>query len=262
MNSDQIFIIGRQRSGTTVFRELLKNEGAFDCDEIFHGVISRPHRFYRYVLERIAKQPALVHPQSHPALFWDYVKHLRSIAKGAPLAMDVKYFGLNVIPTREDVDGRGPFLFNYMVESGARVVHVVRQNKLRILVSEELSKATGLWSVSREEDKLTEKKPLTINPKAALTFIDAQLNQQKRVAVQLNRVSDLEAIEYESMFDGDVFSEHTLQVARRFMAKQDIDPRPRNIRMNPEPIAQLVENFDELAAALRGTPHEWMLTAD
>jgi len=261
VSSDQIFIVGRQRSGTTVFRELLKHEGAFNCDEIFHGDISRPHRFYAYVLERIAQRPELVHPQSHPALFRDYIRHLSKLAEGAPLAMDVKYFGLNLIPTREDVDGSGPFLFRHMAETGAKVVHIVRLNKLRILVSEEVSKATGLWSLSNPQDKLTEKKALRIDPKAALTFIDSQLVQQQRTAAQLARVSDLETIEYESMFDGDLFSEHTQAIARRFMVKPEVDPRPRNIRMNPEPIAQLVENFDEIAAALRGTAHEWMLTA-
>ena len=262
MDSDQIFIVGRQRSGTTVFRELLKHEGAFDCDEIFHGDISRPHRFYAYLLDRIAARPELVHPQTHPNLFRDFMRHLSVLAKGAQLAIDVKYFGLNLIPTREDVDGSAPFLFRHMVETEAKVVHIVRQNKLRILVSEEMSKATGKWSLARREDKLTTKKALRIDPKAALGFIDLQLDQEQRTAEQLAQVSDMETIEYESMFDGELFSKHTLSVARRLLGKPDVDAQPRNIRMNPEPISQLVENIDEIADALCGTSHEWMLTAE
>jgi len=202
-----------------------------------------------------------VHPQFHPELFRDYIQHLGELANGAPLALDVKYFGINLIPTREDVDGSTPFLFRHMAQTKAKVVHVVRLNKLRIMISEEISKATGWWSLSRKEDRLPEKKALRLDPKSALAFIDAQLDQQRRTAEQLARVSDVETIKYETMFEGELFSEHTLEVARRVLKKAEVDPRPRNLRMNPEPISELVENFDELAEALRDTAHEWMLTA-
>lgn len=43
-----------------------------------------------------------------------------------------------------------------------------------------------------------------------------------------------------------------------------IAPHPVQVRlkkMNPYPVHELIENYDEVAQALSGTPYEWMLTA-
>ena len=261
--TDRVFIIGRQRSGTTVFRELLKNEGAYDCDEIFHGDISRPNRFYAYLKERMEQEPGVIHPQTHVRVFKDYLDDLRAKADGAPLALDVKYFGLNLIPTREDVDGRSPFLFRFMNWSNAKVVHIVRKNKLRILVSEELSKASGLWSVSNKDQLIKDKQRISLDPKQVLDFIAKQDRQVARVGQQLGKISGIETLQYEEMFEEDgTFSAETQAVACRCLGKSEVDPTPRNLKMNPEKISELVENFDEIEAALKDTPHAWMLHAD
>lgn len=34
-----------------------------------------------------------------------------------------------------------------------------------------------------------------------------------------------------------------------------------HLKMNPEGLHELVGNYDELAQALQGTRHEWMLTS-
>jgi hypothetical protein len=47
----------------------------------------------------------------------------------------------------------------------------------------------------------------------------------------------------------------------RIQAFLGLTPRPLAInlvRQNPEPLAKLIENFDELHAEFRGTPEEWM----
>lgn len=260
-STDLIFIIGRQRSGTTVFRDLLARQGALDCDEIFHGAIDGPYRFYGYLGRLVAENPGLIHPEHHPYIFRNYINSLRETAKGKPLAIDVKYFGLNLIPKREDVDGTEPFIIDFMRQSKAHVIHIMRSNKLRIYTSEQLAKITGRWSVGRVEHRVTNKPKLTINSKEALAFVDSLIDQDSRVSTMLKKLPHAHMIRYEEMFDGDgYFSEEVQAIAAAIMQAEGDYSKPGNMKMNPEPLSQLVENYAEVENIFRGTKHEWMLT--
>ena len=261
--SDLIFIIGRQRSGTTVFRDLLARHGAVNCDEIFHGDLDRPHRFYAYVLERMQTDPTLVHPQQHARLFRDYIEAERKAADGRKLAMDVKYFGLNLIPQVEDVDNRTPYVLAFMRNSKAHVVHIIRRNKLRVYVSEQMSRATGRWSAEKAEHVLTEKPKLTVDIPQALRFIDRLIQQDQRVTAMLDTIPGSSRLHYDGMFDADgLFTEAVQQVAAQCLDIDTVNPKPGNLKMNPEPLADLVANYDQLSEALAATPHAWTLTDD
>lgn len=260
-SSDLIFIIGRQRSGTTVFRDLLARHGAVNCDEIFHGDLDRPHRFFNYVLEKVRENPKLVHPQHLAQLFREYIARERAEAAGRKLAMDVKYFGLNLIPQHEDVDNRTPFVVNFMRNNKAHVVHIIRRNKLRVYVSEEMSRATGRWSAEKAEHVLAEKPKLTVDIPQAIQFIERLVQQDERVKIMLDHIPMVERLYYDEMFDkAGLFTPAVQQVAARFMDMDRVDPKPGNLKMNPEGLPDLVGNYDELAQALNDTPHEWMLT--
>ncbi len=246
-----------------MFRDLLMRTGAVNCDEIFHGDLSsNPHRFYSYLLERIEKSPRLVHPESHPRIFADYIERERARAEGKPLAMDVKYFALNLIPAREDVDSRNPFLLRFMRREKAHAVHIVRQNKLRIYVSEEMAKATGKWSASQTGHLVTEKPRLTVDSAQALDFIERQHRQERRVRSMLEKIPGAQELIYEEMFDEEGnFVETTRAAAATCMGVglEAVDKVPGNLKMNPEPMSALVENYEELAEAVSATEHAWML---
>lgn len=260
-SSDLIFIVGRQRTGTTVFRDLLARHGAVNCDEIFHGDLSRPHRFFGHVLKEMEANPQVIHPHHHARLFHEYIEVERSAAGGRKLAMDVKYFGLNLIPQHEDVDNSMPFVVNFMRHSKAHVVHVIRRNKLRVYVSEEMSRETGRWSAEKAEHVLIEKPKLKIDVKLALQFIDRLTRQDDRVSTMLAAIPFVARLHYDEMFTADgLFSDAAQDVAARVMDLDGVDPKPGNLKMNPEGLGDLVENYEELAAAIQNTPHEWMLT--
>lgn len=260
MSSDLIFIIGRQRSGTTVFRDLLERYGVRNCDEIFHGDLKHQDRFYRYVLKRMEKEPHLVHPEHHPMLFRHYVEELRQKSPGMKLAMDVKYFGLNLIPVKGDVDGRSPFVVNYMRNTGAHVVHIVRNNKLRIFVSERIAQVTGRWSAGRVEHLVSQKPRITVDVAEVLHYINSLIRQDKRVIAMLDRIPNSRRLIYSEMFDVDgMFTAPVIDAAKSILELDHVDPKPGNLKMNPEPISALVENFSDLQAALEATEHGWML---
>lgn len=261
--ADLVFVIGRQRSGTTVFRQLLVTSGAMDCDEIMHGNLDRPHRFYAFVRDRVRDEPELVHPQHHNRLFEEFVRRLRREARGRRLAIDLKYFALNLIPLREDVEGKQPFILRYIDRVGAHVLHIVRRNKLRIHVSEEMARATGKWSAGSARQLVAEKPKLTLDPVAALRIVGKLIQQDAKVARLLQPIEGSATLVYEEMFDPDGrFAAGAAAAAARAMGLAEVDRTPANVRMNPEPLADLVANHDEIAAAFRDTEHAWMLAGD
>lgn len=257
--SDVKIIVGRQRSGTTVFRELLKTAGALDCDEVFHGDLNHPNRFYSFLLTEISKDPKLIHPRHHGALFWKFIEQLRKLALGKPIVMDIKYFALNLIPSQEDVEGRRPFLFNFMAESKACVVHIIRRNKLRVLVSEEIARATGRWSATQSSELAVGKPRTHVDAHQVVASIQRLIEQDEEVAQMLGSLGNVERLFYEEMFSGSQFSQKTLTVASRLMGQPVRHATPLNVRMNPEPLSELISNYREIASALRRTKFKWML---
>lgn len=257
---DLIFIVGRQRSGTTVVRGLFKSHGALDADEIFHGNLSRPYRFYNFVLEKIKTEPSCVNPSTHGRLFRQYLEYLRTEAKGSPIVIDLKYFAFNAIPSKEDVGGTRPFLPRFLRRSKSHIIHVVRLNKLRIHVSELLAVATGQWSVRRVDQLVKEKPSLTLNPRETLARVNALQDQEAIAKRMLGEVSTCREFVYEKMFDSEgLFEPDIIRAVESILNVTDLSRTPQSLPMNPEPLASLITNYPELAAAFRGTPNEWML---
>lgn len=257
---DLIFIVGRQRSGTTVVRNLFKSHGALDADEIFHGNLSRPYRFYNFVLEKIKTEPGAVNPATHQRIFREYIEYLRNEAKGAPIVIDLKYFAFNAIPTKEDVGGTRPYLVRFLRRSKSRIIHIIRLNKLRIHVSELMAIESGQWSVRRADQLVKEKRPLTLNPRETLARVN-ELQKQEAIAKRLlGEVSTCHEFIYENMFDSEgMFAPDVIHTVESILKLKDLCRTPQSLPTNPEPLASLIANYSELAAVFRGTSNAWML---
>jgi hypothetical protein len=63
-------------------------------------------------------------------------------------------------------------------------------------------------------------------------------------------------------FEEDIAAEGPHRAYERMCAFLGLEPVSTVVhtqRLHAQPVRELVENFDQVAAALRGTPHEWML---
>lgn len=260
--SDLIFVIGRQRSGTTVFRQLLVNHGAMNADEILHGDLSRPHRFYAFVRERMKQNPSLLHPMKHPPLFQPYIDQLRVAAKGAPIVLDLKYFAINLIPSPEDVAARRPFILQYIAQTQSNVFHITRRNKLRVLVSERIAVATGAWSAQHPHQLPPDRQPLHLEIDTITRWLDRMAREDQSARQIVASLPKCRELVYEEMFEANGnFTDEVAALAAAALGRDSVNATPTNLRMNPEPLPELLTNYDEIAGALHGTHNAWMLTA-
>jgi LPS sulfotransferase NodH len=258
--SKVIYIIGRQRSGTTVLRELFVKYGALNADEVFHGDLSRPHRFYAYVAEKVAQDPRFVIPTSHAQLFRSFVEDLKAKAKEAPVVIDMKYFALNLIPTEGDLARKSPFIIRYLEEKRPPVFHVIRRNKLRVFVSELIAKNTGKWSARNQNDLPKEKNRVTLDPVKTVLALRALESDDRVAREMLANVPGKRELIYENMFlPNGHFAPHVINACEKVLGVSSVDPLPFNIRMNPEPLHGLIENFEAIEAVLTDTEFAWMI---
>ncbi|MBR9762948.1 MAG: hypothetical protein GYB53_05315 [Rhodobacteraceae bacterium] len=259
--TDLIFLLGRHRSGTTVFRDLLERCGGMNCHEIMSAKLEAERGFYGYVARRVAEDPKWVWPIRHQRLFADYIEELRGEARGRRILLDLKYWGLNLIPVSEDVTGARPFLVEFIDTRDSPVIQIVRRNKLRLITSEALLNASGKWFAAAGEGPDVEEKPkITLPPETLLAEIGRLIGMDTAIRAMLAPLSNAHELTYEEMFaESGEFAGRTRALAGQVMGCAEVPLAPSHRKMNPEPLSQILGNYAQVAAALEGSPHEWML---
>lgn len=265
--TDLIFLLGRHRSGTTVFRDLLERCGGLNCHEIMSAKLDAQRGFYGYVARRVAEDPKWVWPIRHQRLFADYIAELRQEAAGRRLLLDLKYWGLNLIPVSEDVAGARPFLVEFIDARDAPVIQILRRNKLRLIVSEALLNASGKWFAvagERGAGGPEEKPKITLDPGGLLAEVERLIAMDAAIRAMLAPLRNAHELIYEEMFaPSGEFAPQTRALAAEVMgvAEAAVPLSPAHRKMNPEPLDEILANFDAVEAALAGSPHHWMLRA-
>jgi hypothetical protein len=178
-----------------------------------------------------------------------------------------------------------PGLLEWLVADGdLRVLHLRRRNLLRMLVSLRIARKTGRWAVDRKGTLLSKFRPSNAaraarHPLRAADrlrrFIQpgeaARESLRGPITLSEQECRDFFAkVERDSDHYGGLFGEHPqlslyyedLQADRRraFDEVQSflgLKPRPLAIttrRQNPEPLRELIANYDELYTAFRDGP--------
>jgi rhamnosyltransferase subunit B len=147
-------------------------------------------------------------------------------------------------------------------------VHILvleRKNLLRVIVSALVAEATGGYHL--RHGRKAELRPIHLDvnnvemdsqAKPLLHFLEAYEEQYRALATALGARRKLWLV-YEEDFEKD-----PLRAYRRCCEFLEIEPHPVSIptaKTTPFPLAEVLINFDEVAASLKGTRFEWMLSS-
>ena len=154
-----------------------------------------------------------------------------------------------------------------------RQVILHRRNGLRRLVSHLMAQRSGVFVQSAAEP-LAERQPLQINTSAIregaethdlVHWLDLYATTHQQLVEALERFcvaqglpAPLELVYEESL-------EANPQVAYRELCTWlELEPEPVTLlhrRINPEPLPQLIANWEEICSLIEPTPYAWMLAA-
>lgn len=253
----QLFVVsGNQRSGTTVLRQLITSCGVADLGEITQYDPENEFRFYEYVRRRMQDDPRYLHPYTHKPLFREYLAWVKSRVEG-PALIDLKYNAMRFLDF--GTLSEKPVSLHFLRQSGAKFIHIVRLNKLRLIVSLELALKTNRWGVWEGEER-GELPKISLDPRSTLALIEEQERWSKDFARYL---PEAPVVEYEHMFTetGD-FTPRTLEIVERFLGRKVPSNYRDHIKLQkqtPDRLADLIENYGELAASVSNSRYSWML---
>ena len=260
--SNLIFVIGRQRSGTTVFRKmLLSGKGVIDIGEIFHSdYTGNENCFFHFLAKQIEYSPHLLHVGQHKKVFGDFVQYLSHKHRSANLLIDIKYNAFDMIRDFNRSDLSTPFIVNFLKNNNFPVFHIERKNKLRIIVSETIAMKTKQWQLKAEIEKVETPK-VFLNPFGLMLVLRDEENLTRQFKKYFCDYNKYYCFVYEHMFDkSGNFKDVVLRIAKGvFNNSPDFNPTPLLIKQNNQPLKELIENFYQVEEALKGTRFEHYL---
>jgi rhamnosyltransferase subunit B len=140
-----------------------------------------------------------------------------------------------------------------------------RKNLLRVVVSALIAEAKGVYHL-RQEQTGSQLRPIHLDvshveidsqARPLLDFLETYDEQYRALATALDGRDKLWLV-YEEDFEKD-----PLRAYRRCCEFLALEPYPVSIptaKTTPFPLAEVLINFDEVAASLKGTRFEWMLS--
>lgn len=131
-------------------------------------------------------------------------------------------------------------------DTSIRKIVLRRRDALATYVSRVIAEQCDVWEVYEGENHTLPKKKVYVDPQQLLLAIETN-NAHYTVIDQMLRHTRQTAlyVEYESLFERE-----THEKLNKFLDCQDIPLTAKSIRQNPEPIHELVENYEEVSQFL------------
>ena len=126
-----IILLAHRRSGTTVFKDMLRNSGKiyFEGDhEVFRAVVSNPKNFYNFWHQKVLENPENLHLPERNQLMIKFIDHEASIYPAEIAGFDIKYYQFRQCGS----------LFDLLINSNCIFIHLVRSNSVKGYLSDYL----------------------------------------------------------------------------------------------------------------------------
>lgn len=237
-------ILSTQRTGSHLLGNILGSHPAFAQA----GDVLIPGREKRGSFDVFARSAGALPPAS---LWRNYLAHLREPKPTASyVGILVKYWLVDRIA--------GLDLTSDPVFADTRIVHLVRRNTLRVVASHHLATARGVHASKKHQTY--EVNSVSIPPRAVLRSIQKREKTVQEFRDRLAGRPRTIEVAYEEILDGGSVSPQLIDRLCSFFEVDDrFSRKPETLKLAPEPLADLIDNYDEVASILRGTDFEYML---
>lgn len=147
-----------------------------------------------------------------------------------------------------------PYIHQYICENKISVIHLIRKNLLRVIVSREIMRKTKKAHFFIRDEQLGPMK-IYLNPERLLNQIRKLEDEIKYYSkIYKNSVPYLE-IKYEDFFSEK--TKWTRKILRFLKVSENFLEMSCNLKKaNPYPLNTLLKNYEEIFYALKGTEYE------
>jgi LPS sulfotransferase NodH len=220
-------IFAQGRTGSTLLTSTLDTHPHVIChDEILGLPRALPHQFVANAARGSGAQAFGFHVKIYQLTSWQRVRDVRGWLS--------------------TLQGRG-----------WKIIYLRRENLLRHVVSNVFAEAAGTY---HHRSGTTTKRPdrITLDVERLRRGIDFR---RRNLAAERQALSGLDRLElvYERDLESAEVQAQTFARIQSFLGVEEVDLTPRLRKAVAKPLAQLVENYDDVRAVLSGTPDEAFL---
>jgi hypothetical protein len=254
----QFVLVATQRSGTGFLRSLLNTHPQIHLyPELFLDQdYAYPVYFYHFWLQKIRADEANITLAARNHITHEYLDTIYASKQGkAAVGIDVKYNQFEIVYG----------LAQTLLEKRISVVHLVRQNILKTLLSSRLNGMQKELGRKSHDTKLPPPVQVVLKPDVHL-FAEFQ---QRQAQIQFYRALFSERLPYlEVTYEGLVGNSNagiahgdTIDRVLDFLGvtKGDIELHTQLKKTNPRSLRDLIANYEEVAEVLRKTQWKYLL---
>jgi len=267
--SDFAILLSRQRSGTNAIRSILEtHEDVFCFNEVFNLAdkyadepLLRESNFFTFLERYAGGIVSRTFPDNHERLFLDYLEYLRCLAPKPRIVIDVKYNTAHFLTKQWPDEAGASYLFELLVKHGANVFNVTRKNYLRYVLSTDKAWYSDRYTVDKTDTTYRDTTRVI-----DADYLQSELERCRREDAVIERAfaSHRRLLTWDY---ADIFPGGGEPIAPRFLDEVSswlhvpnlfqVDPVYR--KQSSLPLEETLENYDEVAAALKGTEFEYCL---
>lgn len=256
-------LLATQRSGTHLLKGAIDTHPqiAAPFTEVFHdGYEGDRANFFHYMLEQAKSDPTCVLPHHRMGLFSKYLGDMPTICGKPHVVVDIKYNSIHHVHTMWQTTVRPAPLFNFIRQHNVPVIHLVRRNLLKTVISN--LRAGKLEQYHRLQDQPADTSKIHVKPQTVLDHLQLLQALQGAMAEAVRMCPRVLTFYYEDLLRSStdnsgnqtVFNPEPLgQVAGLFNVEANFNLTPRTKKVTSSDLRDAVENYDELHRALAVT---------
>jgi hypothetical protein len=261
--NDFVLLLGRARTGTNLIRDLISTQtGYWNAGEVFNPNVAHRlrHHFANFLKSSLndLPQPTLsgVEADTILAAYW---ADLSRKAEGRTALVDVKDNSFSMLDWETAFPSARPRLLRSILGLDAPIIQMKRRNLLAQLASLELARMTDVW-VSKDLDNERRDLTITLDPAAVVSQLDHARDADAALSRMLRGKAGVYEFFYEDLTVDDALAPAFVSLVTSLTGRPFDKPVTARTVKLARPLPDLVENFDAIAAVLRGTEYEPLLS--
>ncbi len=265
MSKNPCFLLAKQRSGTRVFGHMLDSHPSVAyCSEVFHEKADLKNSYFHFLKTQIEKNLQnldYIYPDRRQNSFEDFLVSTGNKYGKDNFVLDIKYNQLHHLNDYWHLINNQPQIFNFIKKNNYPVIHLIRKNILKVLVSQLLASNHNVWHAKHENINNIRETKIKLDPDKIMNQIKNRKKEMNRISSFFKSYNNTLTIYYEDLFDEtQEFSRTTIETLSDFLQvdSNKFNSKPVYVKQTSF-LSNVIENFDEIKESLKNTEFEYFL---